>query len=239
METLPQNSKNRPVGNITQVRDGWFTIMNLANHLGISQSNISAAIKDNFFKYKGKSFPVVVDSLTGITFVQYLPDLENQLTEVPTTSTVTTLEMGNFIVGTLQENLVLKQKLAEKEEEISVLQEKFTTKIGEIKSEVVAISEKSVSKPQRKQRKKSIIDPTLNLQNGELEIKSYTKQELTEMYRISSSTLRKWLNSRSELMLELEKTGYQITNKLFSPIQVRIIFKYLGDPRKNNSVLEM
>jgi len=235
MDTLPQNSKNRPVGNITQVKDGWFTIMNLTKHLGISQSNISAAIRDNFFKYKGKSFPVVVDNLTGIIFVQYVPDLENQLTEIPITSTVTTLEMGNFIVETLQENSMLKQKLAEKEQEISVLQEKFTMKIGEIKSEIVAISEQSISKS----RKKSIIEPTLNLQIDDSEIKSYTKQELTQMYKISPFTLRKWINSRPDLMSELEKTGYQITNKLFSPLQVRIIFKHLGDPKGNNSVEEM
>jgi len=112
MEKLP---KNRPLGNVTQVREGWFTVIQLSKILGINTSNISAAIKNDIFKYKGNSFPVIVDKTTGIIFIEYSNVDGIPLVEIPRTSTVSATEFSKFIVNILQENLVFRQQHARTE----------------------------------------------------------------------------------------------------------------------------
>lgn len=63
-----------------------------------------------------------------------------------------------------------------------------------------------------------------------------TKVELALKYNSKTSTdnavriLRTWIQKNPELVSELRKTNYNSKNKLITPNQVRIIYKYLGEP---------
>ena len=68
------------------------------------------------------------------------------------------------------------------------------------------------------------------------EIRAYSKKELALLYFPTSthatavSHLKVWLRRCAPLWAELEATGYDKHTKCFTPLQVRLIVKYLGDP---------
>ena len=77
--------------------------------------------------------------------------------------------------------------------------------------------------------------------NGETEIEAwpvrpYYKRELAEAYapNISSASalnrLSKWLKLNLQLNEALLQTGYRGTQKIFTSMQVELIFRYLGRP---------
>ncbi len=65
---------------------------------------------------------------------------------------------------------------------------------------------------------------------------SYTKQELASLYspevsdRSAMRTLNNWIRLNADLRNELCATHYSKWSKIFTPRQVRIIVKYLGEP---------
>lgn len=69
-----------------------------------------------------------------------------------------------------------------------------------------------------------------------MKIQSYSKQELARAYapNLSMSAalnrLARWIQHNSELMRHLLQTGYYIRQKVFTSLQVRLIFEYLGEP---------
>lgn len=73
------------------------------------------------------------------------------------------------------------------------------------------------------------------------EIKTYTvrpmsKSELAMAYAPTLTTqgavnrLMEWIHHNPELTEALLRTGYRKTQKLFTSLQVRTIFSYLGEP---------
>ena len=73
------------------------------------------------------------------------------------------------------------------------------------------------------------------------EIKTYTvrpmsKSELAMAYAPTLTTqgavnrLMEWIHHNPELTEALSRTGYRKTQKLFTSLQVRTIFSYLGEP---------
>lgn len=80
---------------------------------------------------------------------------------------------------------------------------------------------------------------TLNTEHSTLntmEIRTYTKQELASLYspgttdRSALRTLYNWIRLNTELRNELCATHYSKWSKSFTPRQVRLIVKYLGEP---------
>lgn len=67
-------------------------------------------------------------------------------------------------------------------------------------------------------------------------VRPYYKRELAEAYapNISSAAalnrLAKWLKLNLELSEALLHTGYRGTQKIFTSMQVELIFKYIGRP---------
>ncbi|NDV58068.1 DUF4248 domain-containing protein [Bacteroides sp. 519] len=67
-------------------------------------------------------------------------------------------------------------------------------------------------------------------------IKVYSKTELALLYlpdmkpATARRNLREWIDANKELTGELEKSGYRRNNTRFTPHQVSLIFKYLGEP---------
>ena len=67
-------------------------------------------------------------------------------------------------------------------------------------------------------------------------IRAYSKKELAFCYFPTSTHdtavhhLNAWLKRCAPLMAELEATGYNKHTKCFTPLQVRLIVKHLGDP---------
>jgi len=65
---------------------------------------------------------------------------------------------------------------------------------------------------------------------------SLSKSELAIRYNPNTTShnavriLRKWILHNLELMAELKKANYDYHNHLLTPLQIRIIFKYLGEP---------
>lgn len=63
-----------------------------------------------------------------------------------------------------------------------------------------------------------------------------TKTELAQMYMpdVSPETARRqlnrWIRKNKELQRELTAAGWDIKNLILTPIQVRIIEKYVGEP---------
>lgn len=69
------------------------------------------------------------------------------------------------------------------------------------------------------------------------EIRSYRKSELALLYFPDSQTkegalsnLKSWIRGNKELTAELSKCGMPPRQKAFTPKEVALIFKYLGDP---------
>lgn len=67
-------------------------------------------------------------------------------------------------------------------------------------------------------------------------VKSYTKQELAKLYapdltsKSAGKRLCQWIKLCKPLCEELNKTGYNPLQRVLNPMQVRLIFKYLGEP---------
>lgn len=67
-------------------------------------------------------------------------------------------------------------------------------------------------------------------------VRPYYKRELAEAYAPTISPasalnrLSKWIKLNTELDEALQHTGYKSTQKIFTSLQVAIIFKYLGKP---------
>jgi hypothetical protein len=69
------------------------------------------------------------------------------------------------------------------------------------------------------------------------EIKQYRKSELALMYfpecetkEGALSNLKSWIKGNKKLTSELKKCGMPPRKKSFTPKEVALIFKYLGDP---------
>ena len=68
------------------------------------------------------------------------------------------------------------------------------------------------------------------------EIRAYSKKELALRYFPTSTHatavchLKAWLKRCAPLCAALEATGYNKHTKCFTPLQVALIVKYLGDP---------
>ncbi len=66
--------------------------------------------------------------------------------------------------------------------------------------------------------------------------KSYTKQELALRYfpdatpAVASAHLMRWLRRCPPLMEQLRQSGYSKHDKTFTPIQVGLIIRFLGEP---------
>ena len=67
-------------------------------------------------------------------------------------------------------------------------------------------------------------------------IRAYTKKELALMYfpesmpRTAVNHLMAWINRCTQLLEQLQATGYQPTCKAFTPRQVKAIIEHLGEP---------
>ncbi len=67
-------------------------------------------------------------------------------------------------------------------------------------------------------------------------IRAYSKKELALLYfpdsmpRTAVSHLMSWIRRCTLLWEQLQTTGYQSTNKTFTPRQVRFIVEQLGEP---------
>ena len=72
--------------------------------------------------------------------------------------------------------------------------------------------------------------------NFESEITAMSKRELAMLYaldltpRSAVNRLMLWINHNPALVAALQATGYRKTAKIFSPIQVKLIYTYLGEP---------
>ena len=67
-------------------------------------------------------------------------------------------------------------------------------------------------------------------------IRSYTQRELAKMYapelteKSAGKRLCQWIKMCKPLWEELQKTGYNPLQRILNPMQVRLIFSYLGEP---------
>lgn len=67
-------------------------------------------------------------------------------------------------------------------------------------------------------------------------LRAYTKVELATMYSptqcvtVALQTLSRWMRTNAMLMEELQTIGYNKYRRGFTPKEVRIIVKYLGEP---------
>jgi hypothetical protein len=67
-------------------------------------------------------------------------------------------------------------------------------------------------------------------------IRTYTKVELAMMYNPDQCvdnalhTLSKWIRYNEKLSMELNAIGYNKFRRSFTPLEVRLLFKYLGVP---------
>ena len=59
---------------------------------------------------------------------------------------------------------------------------------------------------------------------------SISKSKLAKMYGWSLVLLRKRINLNDKLFKELMENYYNYNQKVFTPLQVEIIYKYLGKP---------
>ncbi|WP_455591762.1 DUF4248 domain-containing protein [Bacteroides sp.] len=70
----------------------------------------------------------------------------------------------------------------------------------------------------------------------EYPIRVYTKAELAMLYNPAScimvalNTLSRWIRMNGPLMKELEAIGYNKFRHSFTPREVELIFKYIGEP---------
>lgn len=67
-------------------------------------------------------------------------------------------------------------------------------------------------------------------------IRAYTKAELAMLYNpqqcisVALQTLYRWIRMNRPLMAELEAVGYNKYRHCYTPAEVRLIVKYLGEP---------
>ena len=70
----------------------------------------------------------------------------------------------------------------------------------------------------------------------DIEIVAMRKCDLAQMYAADLSPhaavnrLMRWIEHHPTLLTELYDTGYHKSLRVFSPKQVELIFKYLGEP---------
>lgn len=69
-----------------------------------------------------------------------------------------------------------------------------------------------------------------------MEIKPYSKKELAIAYGSGLSVsgarqrLAHMMNMNTRLMMELNRTGYEKSQRMLTALQVKLIFEYLGEP---------
>ena len=63
-------------------------------------------------------------------------------------------------------------------------------------------------------------------------IQAYSKSQLAGLYlpHIQSASLRSWIAKNTALQAALAQTGYSEKAILLTPAQVRLFFKFLGEP---------
>lgn len=67
-------------------------------------------------------------------------------------------------------------------------------------------------------------------------LRAYTKAELAMLYNptqcitVALQTLSRWIKMNPALVEELTQAGYNKYRRAFTPKEVRIIVKYLGEP---------
>ncbi len=67
-------------------------------------------------------------------------------------------------------------------------------------------------------------------------IRAYTKKELALMYfpdsdpRTAVNHLARWISRNKRLLEQLKATGYESSNKAFTPRQIMTLVEYLGEP---------
>lgn len=88
-------------------------------------------------------------------------------------------------------------------------------------------------------RKKIVMNTVVKDEEIVLEewpIRPYYKRELAEAYApnitpaSALNRLGKWLSLNMALHAALQQTGYRNTQKIFTSMQVELIFRYLGRP---------
>ena len=71
---------------------------------------------------------------------------------------------------------------------------------------------------------------------NEFEVRSYGGQELAVFYGLdlmpasAGKRLSKWMGINPELKTELQGNGWRKVKKMLTPLQVRTIVQYLGEP---------
>lgn len=67
-------------------------------------------------------------------------------------------------------------------------------------------------------------------------VRSYTKVELSMLYNpelcvtLALKALSRWIRANSKLLEELDAVGYNKYRRTFTPKEVAIIIRYLGEP---------
>ena len=61
-------------------------------------------------------------------------------------------------------------------------------------------------------------------------IHAYSKEELAMLYNPTYYTLAAWIRHNKALKGELEKVGYNKYRRTFTPLEVKVLVKYLGEP---------
>lgn len=67
-------------------------------------------------------------------------------------------------------------------------------------------------------------------------VRAYSKQELAKLYapeltkKSAGKRFAYWLKYCKPLWEELQKTEYNPLQRILTPLQVELIFKYLGEP---------
>ncbi len=70
----------------------------------------------------------------------------------------------------------------------------------------------------------------------DMPVRTYTKKELSKLYapelteKAAGKRLCQWIKLCKPLWDELQKTGYNPLQRILNPMQVRLIFRYLGEP---------
>ena len=59
-------------------------------------------------------------------------------------------------------------------------------------------------------------------------VRPYSKRELAMAYALNR--LAGWVRHHQKLSHELDETGYQNRQRIFTSLQVELIFRYLGRP---------
>ena len=60
-------------------------------------------------------------------------------------------------------------------------------------------------------------------------VRAYTKADLAMLYT-ALQLLRRWIYANRQLMAELKEAGYNKNRHSYLPLEVKLIFKYLGEP---------